>query len=300
MANEQTQRINLELFTIGGGSSQDFTIPLAQSIRVFTHPFRVKLSSITFNQIPIVKEIPFQYQVCIERNSKAPIPPGSTAITSGTIPGEVYNHDLKLTEDFNKGLQRMNQLLGFLREAPQDNEGRPYHQKIPDLLYDGDKVLMRFPRSELDTSKTDCLYIQIKTPEIADMFSLSLDELNDMLKNSEMGFLLKLQPKPVVESVSDLYVHCDIAARSGYKGLPSDLIRAIRVPQDNGLVHLMFDDDSWIPGEPVSEIQSIHVQLKDGYGFPWKKVLGDVALTLSLEGSLYKTNVQENEEIPSK
>jgi len=62
----------------------------------------------------------------------------------------------------------------------------------------------------------------------------------------------------------------------------------------------MFDDDLWIPGEPVSEIQSIHVQLKDGYGFPWKKVLGDVALTLSLEGSLYKTNVQENEEIPSK
>ena len=294
MATEQLQRIDLELAADCGSLQHEFTCHLDNPIRVFTHPFRLKLSTITLRRISFLTELPLKYEVMIRRN-----PNSATAgrySTGGNSLG-TFEKNLILTEDIAKNFRIISQYFQMLPYHGELHDGRPHYHQNPEFVYDGRKVVMTFPRENTEyAQETDQTYIRFINSPLAEMLGVSLQKLNEMLANP--GKVVQYFEDPKVKAHTDLYVYCDIAARSGYKGLSSDLIRVIHIPENERLVHINFDDDLWVLGENKEEILLITMKLRDSKGEPWLRVHADWCATITLEGNLYKTTSPSSREIP--
>jgi len=299
MTSNSIERINLELTSSGGEIPQDLTTQLANPIRVFTHPFRLKLSSLTLRQDSVITELPMKYELMIRKNPHTLIMEGTEGHTTSVRSLGTFEKTLELTEDIAKNFRILSQYFRYLPFHGEFHDQRPHYHLTPEFVYDGKCVLMRFPDENIDFAEsTDQVYIRFLNSKLAEMLGVSLTTLNEKLMEEEKKEHIFENIK--LQAYSDLYVYCNIAAHAGYKDLPSDLIRVVRVPKSERLVHINFDDDLWVPGEQTQEIKKITIKQKDFKAQPWNKANVDWAVTLTLEGNLYKTNRVDGVKVASE
>ena len=284
--SNQFNRINLELTSPRGRDSHVFTTKLRNPIRVSTHPFHVKLSSLSLIQTHKFDDVTIKYDLILrkypDRNSDET---KIMKLASKEVP-------VRLTEDHYKNFRVLSDSFKWFPEHEELEDNRTHYHKVPEFVFDGNSVTMRFLDEAIDSpEETDQLYFQLKDDTIPNILGVSLVDLNNKLKDLQAKEFTFHDLK--IYSTPDLFVHCSIVSQIGYKNIPSDLIRVVRVPQDRSFVHIDFDDDFWAQGQMTREIKMIRVKMEDEKGRPWPKHL-ESTLILSLEGNLYKMRAAMN------
>ena len=110
MTSNSIERINLELTSSGGEIPQDLTTQLANPIRVFTHPFRLKLSSLTLRQDSVITELPMKYELMIRKNPHTLIMEGMEGHTT-SVRSLVHLKNSRINRRYCKELPHIESIL---------------------------------------------------------------------------------------------------------------------------------------------------------------------------------------------